>query len=212
MSQLDEEVFEEGLNFDGSSIRGWKSINDSDMTYIPNPASAKMDRFNEVPTLSFIGSIFTPDTLQPYERCPRQVAQAAIKYLQSTGIADTAYFGPEAEFFIFDDVRYEDTPNASFYTIDSEEAVWNSGSDHYGANLGYQARHKGGYFPVMPTDKTHDIRTEMCLELDRVGIPVERQHHEVATAGQGEIDIRFDELVEMADNMMWFKYLSLINI
>lgn len=207
MSQLDEEVFEEGLNFDGSSIRGWKSINDSDMTYIPNPASAKMDRFNEVPTLSFIGSIFTPDTLQPYERCPRQVAQAAIKYLQSTGIADTAYFGPEAEFFIFDDVRYEDTPNASFYTIDSEEAVWNSGSDHYGANLGYQARHKGGYFPVMPTDKTHDIRTEMCLELDRVGIPVERQHHEVATAGQGEIDIRFDELVEMADNMMWFKYI-----
>jgi glutamine synthetase len=205
--ELTEEVFEEGLNFDGSSIRGWKSIHDSDMTFKPFPASAKMDTFNEVPTLSFIGDIYLPDTGQAYDRCPRQIARKAMAYLRSTGIADTAYFGPEAEFFIFDDVRYDDSPNQSFYSIDSEEAIWNSGAEHYGTNLGYKARHKGGYFPVMPTDKTHDIRTEMCIELENIGIPVERQHHEVATAGQGEIDIRFNELVEMADQMMWFKYI-----
>ena len=204
--ELGEEIFEEGLNFDGSSIRGWKSINDSDMTFKPDPDTARMDVFNEVPTLSFTGSIYLPDTGQAYDRCPRQIAAKAMNYLKTTGIADTAYFGPEAEFFIFDDVRYEDNPNASFYSIDSEEAIWNSGADHYGVNLGYKARHKGGYFPVMPTDKTHDIRTDMCLELERLGIEVERQHHEVATAGQGEIDIRFDRLLEMADKMMWFKY------
>ncbi|MFK8137809.1 MAG: type I glutamate--ammonia ligase [Bdellovibrionales bacterium] len=206
IAELTDEVFEEGLGFDGSSIRGWQSIEESDMIYIPVPSSAKMDPFNQVPTMSFIGNIHRPETLEPYERDPRTMAQRAMAYLKSTGIADTAYFGPEAEFFIFDDIRFDSSSQGAFYSIDSEEAAWNTGSDEFGFNLGYKARHKGGYFPAMPTDKTHDIRTEMCLELDRLGLQVERQHHEVATAGQGEIDIRFDKMLDMADKMMWFKY------
>ena len=206
MSELTEEVFEEGLGFDGSSLRGWQSIHNSDMVVKPDASSAKIDPFMEVPTLSLTCDIVHPDTFEAYHRDPRQVIKKAVSYMQSTGLADTCYFGPEAEFFIFDDVRYEQTSYGGFYQVDSEEATWNSGRDE-GGNLGYKPRHKEGYFPAMPSDTLHDLRTEICLELERIGIPVERQHHEVATAGQGEIDIRFDSAVDMADKMMWFKYI-----
>lgn len=206
MSELTPQVFEEGLGFDGSSIRGWQAINESDMQIVPDSSSAKIDPFMEVPTLSLICDIAHPDTGAPYDRDPRQIAKKAIAYLKSTGIADTAFFGPEAEFFIFDDVRYEQTNYGGFYQVDSDEATWNTGRDEGGKNLGYKPRHKEGYFPVLPTDTLHDLRTEICLELEKLGMVVERQHHEVATAGQGEINIRFDEMVPMADKMMWFKY------
>jgi glutamine synthetase len=205
--ELSETVFEEGLGFDGSSVRGWRSIQESDMTVIPDPTTAKMDMFCEVPTLSLICDIVMPDTGEPYNRDPRQICKQALAYLKSTGVADTAFFGPEPEFFIFDDIRYEQTAYGGFYQVDSDEANWNSGRDEGGRNLGYKPRHKEGYFPVMPSDSLHDIRTEICLELEKAGMHVERQHHEVATAGQGEIDIRFDKMLEMADNMMWFKYI-----
>ncbi len=207
LSELSPETFENGLGFDGSSLRGWRNINDSDMVVTPDPKTAKVDPFMEVPTLSMICDIVLPDTFEPYDRDPRQIARKALAYLQSTGIADTAYFGPEAEFFIFDDVRYEQTAFGSFYQVDSDEATWNSGRDEGGRNLGHKPRHKEGYFPALPADSLHDLRTEICLELEKAGIPVERQHHEVATAGQGEIDIRFDSMLEMADKMMWFKYI-----
>lgn len=207
LRELSAETFEEGLSFDGSSIRGWRGIQESDMTVMPDPASAKIDPFLEVPTLSLICDIVLPETFEPYNRDPRQVAKSALAYLQSTGIADTAYFGPEAEFFIFDDVRYDQSPYGSFYQVDSDEATWNTGRDEGGRNLGYKPRHKEGYFPVPPTDTLHDLRTEICLELEKCGIEVERQHHEVATAGQGEINFRFSTLVDVADKMMWFKYI-----
>ena len=206
-TELTEEVFEEGLAFDGSSIRGWKGIQESDMLVIPDPTTAKMDPFMDVPTISIVGDIVTPDTHQAYNRDPRQIAKKAVEYLKSTGIADTCFVGPEAEFFIFDDIRYDQTSYGGFYQLDSEEATWNSGRAEDGRrNLGYRPRHKEGYFPTLPMDATHNIRTEMCLELEKLGMIVERQHHEVSTAGQGEIDIRYDSLVEMADKMMWFKY------
>ena len=205
--ELTEEVFENGLGFDGSSIRGWKSIEDSDMIVVPDPKTAKIDPFMDVPTLSLICDVVNPDTGVPYARDPRQVVKKAIAYLQSTGIADTAYFGPEAEFFIFDDIRYEQSAYGGFYQLDSEEATWNTGREEGGRNLGYKPRHKEGYFPVLPVDATHNLRTEICLELEKCGMIVERQHHEVSTAGQGEIDIRFDSVLEMADKMMWFKYI-----
>ncbi|MGE4130951.1 MAG: type I glutamate--ammonia ligase [Bdellovibrionales bacterium] len=207
MSELKTSVFEEGLNFDGSSIRGWRAINESDMTVLPDPSTAKIDPFMEVPTLSLICDVVQPDTHEPYDRDPRQIAKRAISYLKSTGIADTAYFGPEAEFFIFDDVRYEQTPYGGFYQVDSDEATWNSGRDENGRNLGYKPRFKEGYFPVLPSDTLHDLRTEICLELEKLGIEVERQHHEVASAGQGEINFRFDTMVDVADKLMWFKYI-----
>lgn len=207
ISNLTEETFEEGLGFDGSSIRGWRGIEESDMVVKPDPATAKMDPFMEVPTISFICDVVVPGTLEAYERDPRNVLKKAISYMKTTGVADTAYFGPEAEFFIFDDVRYDQTNNGAFYQIDSDEGIWNSGRDENGRNLGYKPRHKEGYFPVLPTDSLHDLRTEMCLELERAGLPVERQHHEVASAGQAEINIRFDEALAMADKMMWFKYI-----
>lgn len=206
LHQLTPEVFEEGLNFDGSSIRGWRSINESDMTVMPDPKSAKIDPFMEIPTLSLICDIVHPDTHEPYERDPRQIAKKALAYLRTTGIADTAFFGPEAEFFIFDDVRYDQTPYGGFYHVDSDEATWNSGRDEDGRNLGYKPRHKEGYFPALPADTLHDLRTEICLELENLGIQVERQHHEVASAGQGEINFRFDTMLDVADKMMWFKY------
>lgn len=205
--ELSEEVFENGLGFDGSSIRGWKSIEESDMNVIPDPATAKIDPFMDVPTLSLICDVVNPDTGEPYTRDPRQIAKKALAYLKSTGIADTANFGPEAEFFIFDDIRYEQTAYGGFYQLDSEEATWNSGRDEAGRNLGYKPRHKEGYFPVLPVDQTHNIRTEICLELEKCGMIVERQHHEVSTAGQGEIDIRYDSMLDMADKMQWFKYI-----
>jgi glutamine synthetase len=206
-SQLNMEFFEEGLGFDGSSIRGWRGIEESDMVVMPDPATAKMDPFMEVPTVSFICDVVLPETLQPYNRDPRQVLKKAMAYLKSTGLADQAYFGPEAEFFIFDDVRYDQTNNGAFYQVDSDEGTWNTGRDQGGKNLGYKPRHKEGYFPVLPVDSLHDLRTEMCLELEKAGMIVERQHHEVATAGQAEINIKYDAALPMADKMMWFKYI-----
>lgn len=205
LTELSTGVFEDGLNFDGSSIRGWRAINESDMTVLPDPKTAKIDPFMEVPTLSMICDVVQPDTHEPYDRDPRQIAKKAVAYLKSTGIADTAYFGPEAEFFIFDDVSYEQNSNSGFYQVNSDEATWNSGREEDGRNLGYKPRHKEGYFPALPSDTHHDIRTEICLELEKLGIQVERQHHEVGSA-QGEINFRFDTLVDVADTLMWFKY------
>ncbi|WP_367276346.1 type I glutamate--ammonia ligase [uncultured Bdellovibrio sp.] len=207
LHQLNEETFENGFGFDGSSIRGWRGIEESDMVIMPDPATAMMDPFMQVPTLSVICDVCLPETLQPYNRDPRQVVKKAIAYMQSTGIADTAYFGPEAEFFIFDDVRYEQTSNSAFYMIDSDEASWNTGRDEGGKNLGYKIRSKEGYFPALPTDSQQDLRSEICLELERCGMQVERHHHEVASAGQGEINFRFDTALNMGDKMMWFKYI-----
>lgn len=206
-TELTSDIFEHGLGFDGSSIRGWRGIEESDMLIVPDPKTALMDPFMQTPTLSLICDVAMPETLQPYDRDPRQVVKRAVAFMQSTGVADTAYFGPEAEFFIFDDVRFEQTNNSAFYLIDSDEGIWNSGRDENGKNLGYKIRHKEGYFPVLPTDSQQDIRSEMCLELERAGITVERHHHEVATAGQAEINFRFDSALEMADKMMWFKYI-----
>ena len=205
LGELKEEIFEEGLGFDGSSIRGWAEIHASDMLVMPDPTSAVMDPFTKDPTLSLICNIVDPITKEPYGRDPRNIAIKAEKYLRSTGIADTAYFGPEAEFFIFDEVRFDSKPNASFYEIGSQEAAWSTGKEEN--NRGYKVRYKEGYFPVAPLDSTHDIRTEMCRVLADVGIEVERQHHEVATAGQAEIDFRFNTLVKCADNLSWFKYI-----
>ncbi len=207
ISELNMNVFEEGLGFDGSSIRGWRNIHESDMFVIPDPATGKMDPFMEVPTLSLLCDVVQPDTAEPYDRDPRQIVRKALAYLRTTGLADTAYFGPEAEFFIFDDVRYDQTASGGFYQVDSDEGTWNTGREEGGKNMGYKPRLKEGYFPTLPTDTLHDLRTEICLELEKAGIIVERQHHEVATAGQGEINIRFDTMLEMADKMMWFKYI-----
>ncbi len=203
--ELTEEIFTEGLGFDGSSIRGWKSIEASDMLAMPDPATAFMDPFCAVPTLSLTCTIAETGTKDAYTRDPRGIAQRAEKYLISTGIADQAFFGPEAEFFIFDNVQFDAKPNGTFYTVDGGEGIWNSGRDE-APNLGYKIRHKEGYFPVAPADTQQDIRTEMVLVMEQLGLEIEKQHHEVATAGQAEIDIRFDTLVKMADNMMVYKY------
>jgi glutamine synthetase len=207
LTEYSEDLFTDGLGFDGSSIRGWKVINASDMLVIPDPATAWVDIFNAEPTLSFICTIKDPITREPYDRDPRGVAEKAEAYLKSTGIADTAFFGPEAEFFIFDDVRYDYTANSSFHSVDSVEGIWNSAREEF-PNLGHKIRHKEGYFPVSPTDTLQDIRNEMCLEMEKAGIPIERQHHEVATAGQAEIDIRFAPLKLMGDQMMYYKYIT----
>jgi len=204
--QLSEDSFEEGFGFDGSSIRGWQAIHTSDMLVIPDPDTAMMDPITEVPTLSLICNIVDPITKERYTRDPRNISQKAEAYLKSTGIADTAYFGPEAEFFIFDDIRYDSRENCSYYFIDSIEGQWNTGAEEM-PNLGYKPRYKEGYFPVAPTDSMQDLRTEMVLLLESVGIDIEAQHHEVATAGQGEIDIRFSPLTEMADKLMTYKYI-----
>src|SRR5213595_2992414 len=205
IDELSEDSFSEGLGFDGSSIRGWKSIEASDMLALPDPASAFNDPFMAQPTLSLTCTIAETGPKEPYNRDPRGIAQRGEKYLQSTGIADTAVFGPEAEFFIFDNVQFDHKPNGTFYSVDSEEAIWNSGRDEM-PNLGNKIRHKEGYFPVAPVDTQQDIRTEMCLVMEQLGIQIERQHHEVATAGQAEIDFRFDTLVKTADHMMLYKY------
>jgi len=205
MSEFDESSFEDGFGFDGSSIRGWQPINASDMLVIPDPATARMDPFYEVATLVVIGNIVDPITRESYTRDPRFIAQKAEAYLKSTGIGDTAFIGPEAEFFIFDDIRFESSRHRAFYEIDSIEGIWNTGRDE-GPNLGYKPRHKQGYFPVPPMDKFQDLRTEMMLVLEELGIAMECQHHEVATAGQAEIDMRFQPLLLMGDQMMWFKY------
>ena len=201
-SALDEAAFEEGLGFDGSSIRGWKGIAESDMLLIPDASSAFIDPFTEVPTLSILCGILDPITREPYERDPRLIARRAEAYLASSGVADAAYFGPEAEFFVFDDVCYEVGPSRAFYEVDSAEGYWNSGTP----GLGYTIREKAGYFPVPPHDTLHDLRSEMVLILERLGIACEYHHHEVATAGQCEIDMRFTTLTRMADQLMTYKY------
>jgi glutamine synthetase len=206
VSEFSEEIFEEGLGFDGSSIRGWQPIHASDMLVMPDASTAVMDPFSETPTLSLICNIVDPITRESYSRDPRNIALKAEAHLKGTGIGDTAYFGPEPEFFIFDDIRYSQGASHGYYFIDSVEGTWNSGREEC-PNLGYKPRHKEGYFPVPPTDSQEDIRSEMCLIMEQVGIRVERQHHEVATAGQAEIDMRFDSLVRMGDKLMWFKYI-----
>ena len=205
ISELTEESFTDGLGFDGSSIRGWKSIEASDMLAMPDPATAFIDPFCSVPTLSLTTTIAETGTKEAYNRDPRGISQRGEKYLESTGIADQAVFGPEAEFFIFDNVQFDSKSNGTFYLVDSEEAIWNTGKEEL-PNLGYKIRHKEGYFPVAPNDTQQDIRTEMCLVMEQLGIKIERQHHEVATGGQAEIDFRFDTLVKTADNMMLYKY------
>ncbi|MGD9054807.1 MAG: type I glutamate--ammonia ligase [Desulfobacterales bacterium] len=205
ISELEESSFEDGFGFDGSSIRGWQPIHASDMLVVPDATTAKMDPFYEAPTLVLICNIVDPVTREAYTRDPRNIAQKADAYLKSSGIGDVAYFGPEAEFFIFDDIRFESTRYAAFYEIDSVEGNWNTGREE-GPNLGYKPRHKEGYFPVPPMDKFQDLRTEMLLTLENLGIEIEAQHHEVATAGQAEIDMRFKPLLQMSDQLMWFKY------
>lgn len=204
--QFKIDSFEDGFGFDGSSIRGWKAINESDMLIIPDPSTMFVDSFISEPTLSLICDVYEPATHEKYSRCPRNIAQKANAYLNSTGIADTAYFGPEAEFFIFDDVRFDSQPNGSFYVVDSVEGRWNSGREE-NPNLGYKPRYKEGYFPVPPTDALMDLRNEMVVNLMNAGVEVEAQHHEVASGGQCEIDLRFQELVKAADQLLMFKYI-----
>jgi glutamine synthetase len=205
-SEVDEGTFEDGMGFDGSSIRGWQAINESDMLMVPDPATAFIDPFMTAPTLVLICNIEDPITRQPYSRDPRWIARKAEKYLKQTGIGDTAYFGPEAEFFLFNDARFSTGPDHGFYSIDSSEAAWNTGREEVGGNLGYKPRHKEGYFPVPPIDSLQDVRTEMVLTMEKLGIAVEAHHHEVATAGQCEIDMRYAEMVTMADSLLKYKY------
>src|SRR6266478_2054845 len=197
-SELSEELFEEGNGFDGSSIRGWQPIHASDMLVVPDPTTAVLDPFTAIPTLSLICNITDPVTKEDYTRDPRNIARKAEAYLQSTGVGDVAYFGPEPEFFIFDDVRFDQNQHEAYYHIDSVEGVWNSGKNE-GPNLGYKPRYKEGYFPVPPIDSQQDIRQEMVQVMEKVGIRIEKHHHEVATAGQAEIDMRFLPLVKMGD-------------
>lgn len=203
--EIDESSFTDGVPFDGSSIRGWKAINESDMSMVLDPNTAWIDPFMKEPTLSIICSIKEPRTGEWYDRCPRVIAQKAIDYLNSLGVGDTAFFGPEAEFFIFDDVRFDQTQNAGYYYVDSVEGRWNSGKEE-GPNLGYKPNYKGGYFPVSPTDTSQDMRTEMLLEMAKCGVPIEKHHHEVATGGQCELGFRFGKLIEAADWLMTYKY------
>jgi glutamine synthetase len=206
LSEIDESVFEEGLGFDGSSIRGWQAIHASDMLVVPDPATAVMDPFTAAPTVSLICNIVDPITKEEYSRDPRHIARKAEAYLKSTGIGDTAYFGPEPEFFILDEVRFDTNQHESYYHVDSREGRWNSGRIE-NPNLGYKPRYKEGYFPVQPTDSLQDIRQEMVMTMEKIGIRVEKQHHEVATAGQAEIDMRFLPLVKMADALQWYKHI-----
>jgi glutamine synthetase len=203
---LTEDMFDEGMGFDGSSIRGFQEIHQSDMILIPDPDTAILDPALEIPTLTMICDVYDPVTRQPYTRDPRYVARKAEAYLNQTGLADVSYWGPEAEFFVFNDVRYGGSTNAAFYHIDSQEGWWNSGED-LGPNLGGQIPPKRGYFPVPPTDTLQDLRSEMVLALEEAGVPVEVHHHEVATAGQAEIDLHYDTLVTSADHLMIYKYI-----
>lgn len=206
ISALDLSAFEEGIGFDGSSIRGWQAIHHSDMLVIPDPDTALMDPFAEHPTLTLICNVVDPITREHYTRDPRYVAQKAEAYLKSTKIADTVYMGPEAEFFIFDDIRYEQNEHCGYYYVDSTEGQWNTGREEH-PNLGYKPRYKEGYFPVPPMDTLQNMRSEMVLLMEKCGIEVEAHHHEVATAGQGEIDMRFDTLTRIADKLLVYKYI-----
>ncbi|MGP8260130.1 MAG: type I glutamate--ammonia ligase [Acidobacteriaceae bacterium] len=206
VEDLEEDLFNEGIGFDGSSIRGFQQINESDMLLFPDPETAYVDPILEVPTLSIICDVKDPISGKPYSRDPRFIVQKAEAYLKSSGIAETSYWGPELEFYIFDDVRYDQTAFTGFYRIDSNEGIWNSGRAE-SPNLGFKLRHKEGYFPVPPSDQQQDLRSEIILKMKEVGIPVEVHHHEVGTAGQGEIDMRFSPLKKMADNVMYYKYI-----
>jgi glutamine synthetase len=203
--EIDENAFEGGLGFDGSSIRGWQAINESDMLVKPVPDTAFVDPFFAAKTLVLICNICDPITGEDYTRDPRNIARKAENYLRSTGIADIAYFGPEAEFFIFDDVRFDQNEHEGYYHVDSVEGRWNAGRVE-DPNLGYKPRYKEGYFPVPPTDSLQDLRSEMVLTLEKIGVKIEAQHHEVATGGQAEIDMRFASLVQMGDNLLKYKY------
>ena len=204
---VDEDFFTNGQMFDGSSIRGFQAIHESDMKLIPDPATAYLDPFRVEKTLALNFSIVDPFTDEPYSRDPRNIAAKAEAYLAGSGVADTAYFGPEAEFYVFDDVRFETKQNAGYYYIDSIEGAWNSGRVEEGGNRGYKTRYKGGYFPVPPVDHYSDLRDQMSIELGRAGIQVERAHHEVGTAGQAEINYKFDTLLHAGDQLMLFKYI-----
>src|SRR5271165_4784150 len=205
MSQLNEDTFGEGFGIDGSNIRGWAAINESDMLLIPDPSTAFIDPFGETRTLVMTCEVIDPITRQHYERDPRWIAQKAEIFLRNSGLADTAFFGAEAEFFIFDNVRFDQNQHSGFYYIDAEDGRWNSGRKEN--NLGYRPRYKEGYFPVPPTDHYQDLRSEMVQTMIQCGIHIECHHHEVATGGQAEIDQRFDKLVKSADNMMLYKYI-----
>lgn len=210
LPELTEELFEDGIGFDGSSIRGFQEIHESDMLLQPDPTTAFIDPVCEIPTLSLICSVLDPVLRKPYSRDPRHVAQKAEHFLRNSGIARTCYFGPELEFFIFDSIRFEQNAHSGYYFIDSVEGAWNSGADEGafgGGNLGYKPRHKEGYFPVPPHDTLQDIRSEIVLELMDAGVQVEIHHHEVASAGQNEIDMKYAPLLRMADNVMVYKYI-----
>jgi glutamine synthetase len=212
ISELKEDVFTNGLGFDGSSIRGWQKINESDMLVVPDPATALVDPVCKVPTLSLVCDIVDPVTRGPYSRDPRHVARKAEQYLVKSGIADTSYWGPECEFYVFNDIRFHQDSHSGYYFIDSDEGIWNSGTGGVtpstnGRNLGYRPRYKEGYFPVPPTDKLQDVRSRMILKMIESGIDIEAQHHEVGTAGQCEIDMRYSTLVDMADRVMLYKYI-----
>ena len=202
---LDEGTFEEGLGFDGSSIRGWQGIEASDMMAVPDADTATLDPFFAEPTVSVTANIVDPITREDYTRDPRNVCRKGMAYLKQTGIADTCFVGPEPEFFIFDDIRFQSSQSGAMYQIDSVEAAWNTGRTEE-PNLGHKPNYKGGYFPVSPIDSFHDLRGEMVAELRKLGIVVEAHHHEVGTAGQAEIDMKFQPLLKMADQFMWFKY------
>ncbi len=205
-SELSEDLFEEGCGFDGSSIRGFQSINESDMLLFPDPTTALIDPVCKVPTLSITCNIKDPITLESYTRDVRYIAQKAEAYLQSTGIADTSYWGPEAEFYLLDDIRYGQNQYSGYYYVDSVEGSWNSGREE-NPNLGYKPRYKEGYFPVPPSDTLQDFRSEICLKLIEAGVDVEVHHHEVGTAGQGEIDIRYGPLTDTGDKIALYKYI-----
>jgi glutamine synthetase len=203
---LDESIFEEGLGFDGSSIRGWQGIEMSDMVAIPDPSTAKIDPFFAEPTVSVLANIVDPITKEKYGKDPRWVAQKGVEYLKKSGVGDTCFIGPEPEFFIFDEIRYQQTQSMGMYQIDSVEGQWNTNRIEE-PNLGYKPSYKGGYFPVSPTDTYHDLRTEMVNVMRKLGIVVEAHHHEVATGGQAEIDMKYADLLTMADQFKWFKYI-----
>lgn len=203
---MDEEVFEDGKMFDGSSISGWKGINESDMILMPDADSAVVDIFSEEATINLRCDVVEPSTMQGYDRCPRSLAARAEAFLKSSGIADEAYFGPENEFFVFDDVRWEDNMQGAFYSIDSTEGAWNTSRSYEERNTGHRPTVKGGYFPVPPVDSLHDVRSTMCLALEEMGLETEVHHHEVATAGQCEIGVKFNTLKRKADEVQVLKY------
>ena len=203
---IEEDLFEDGKMFDGSSIAGWKGINESDMVLLPDAESVVVDVFSDEPTLNLRCNVIEPGTMQGYDRCPRSLAERAEAYLKSTGVADSAYFGPENEFFVFDDVRWDDTMQGAFYSVDSSEGAWNTSRSYEDSNIGHRPTVKGGYFPVPPVDSLHDVRSAMCLALEDMGLETEMHHHEVATAGQGEIGVKFNTLTRKADEVQILKY------